>query len=87
MSDGRPRNRGRSLLAAIAVGLLVGVGYPLLDLWRDCRRPESEACVWGKSYLPLSLGLGLVLSVIVAAVAYALLRMWATRRRSDAPGG
>lgn len=87
MSDGRPRSRGRSLLVAIAVGLLVGVGYPLLDLWRDCARPESEACVWGKAYLPLSLGIGLVLSLVVAAVAYGLLRMWATRRRSDAPGG
>jgi hypothetical protein len=39
------------------------------------------------AYLPLSLGIGAVLSLVVAAVAYALLRMWATRRKSDAPGG
>jgi hypothetical protein len=52
MSDALPPRRGRSLLVATAVGVLVGIGYPLLELWRNCRLPESEGCVWGKAYLP-----------------------------------
>lgn len=87
MSGSSSRNRGRSLLTATAVGVLVGIGYPLLALWRNCRRPASEGCVWGKAYLPLSLGIGVVVALVVAAVAYALLQAWATRRGPDAPGG
>ena len=60
---------------ALAAGLLVGIAYPLIDLALACRRPESEACVWGKAYFPLTLGLSLVLlGGVTAAVVYVLLR-------------
>lgn len=49
-----------SLRAALAVGLLAGIGYPCVDLALDCRVPMSEACVWGKAFLPLTLGLSFV---------------------------
>ncbi len=73
----------RSLfLTALAIGLVVGVSYPLVDLGLACRAPHSEACVWGKAYLPVTLGVsvGLVGS-IVTALAYAALR-WQRRRHS-----
>lgn len=66
--------RTRSLLWALAIGLAAGVAYPFVDLAWSCRAPLSEACVWGKAYLPLSLGISIpVVGGIVAAVAYAIL--------------
>ena len=43
------------------VSLVVGLGAPLVELALDCRVPSSEGCVWGRAYLPLSLGVGLVI--------------------------
>lgn len=55
------RSRRSSLLIALAAGLVVGAAYPAVDVALACRRPMSEACVWGKAYLPLTLTLSLVL--------------------------
>ena len=74
--------RTRHLVIAAGVGVLAGIGIPLASLWRACRLPESEACVWGRAYLTLSLGIGAIIGIVVAIVAYALLGMWARRRRS-----
>jgi hypothetical protein len=71
-------SRRSSLLTALAIGLLVGVTYPVVDLGLACRSPASEACVWGKAYLPLTLGVSVVLlGGLVAALLYAVL----TRKR------
>ena len=67
-------------LTALAIGALLALGLPLLDLWRDCRAPSSEACVWGRAYLSLTLGLGAVIALVVAGIAYLLLRAWSARR-------
>lgn len=48
-------------LTALCVGLAVGVGYPLVDVGLACRAPTSEACVWGKAYFPLTLGLSVLI--------------------------
>jgi len=65
----------RKLAVPLLVGAIVGVGYPLVDLALSCRVPDSEACVWGKAYLPLTLGLSLlVLGGLAALVTHALLR-------------
>jgi hypothetical protein len=70
-------------LTALATGLIVGIGYPFVDLTLACRTPDSEACVWGKAYLPLTLGLSVVLlGGIVTGLVYAAL-MWQCRRGSD----
>ena len=76
----------RSLfLAALFVGLVVGVGYPFVDVALACRVPISEACVWGKAYLPLTLGVSvLVLGGVVTALLYAVL-VW--RRRGQSRDG
>lgn len=71
------------MLTALALGLLAGIAYPFIDLALACHSLTSEACVWGKAYLPLTLGVSVVLlGGVVAALAYALL-MWKHRPRSN----
>ena len=79
-ANGGMHTRLAHVLAALAVGALLALGLPLLGLWRDCRTPSSEACVWGRAYLPLTLGLGTVIALVVAGIAYLLLRTWIARR-------
>jgi hypothetical protein len=70
-------------LTALCVGLAAGVGYPLVDLSLACRVPTSEACVWGKAYFPLTLGISVViLGGVVTGLLYALL-IWRHRRQHD----
>jgi hypothetical protein len=76
------RSRTPALLGALALGATVAVGVPLFELWRACRTPTSEACVWGKALLPVSLSVGAVLGIAAAAVAYAALRAWQRHRSS-----
>jgi hypothetical protein len=68
-------------LTALALGLIAGLAYPLIDLALACRAPVSEACVWGKAYLPLTLVLSVVvLGGAVTGLLYAVLA-WRRRRR------
>lgn len=61
-------------LTALSVGLIVGVGYPFVDVAIACRVPISEGCVWGKAYFPLTLGLSVVmLGSLVTGLLYAVL--------------
>ena len=67
-------SRRSSLLTSLALGLIAGTAYPFIDLVLACRAPISEACVWGKAYLPLTLGLSLVMvGGTVALLTYLLL--------------
>ena len=76
-------NRRSSFLVALTFGSLVGVGYPFVDLVIACRAPSSEACVWGKAYLPLTLGISMVLLGGIATIlVYAFLER-RRRPRSD----
>lgn len=71
--------RIKVLLTAAILGAAVGTAYPFVDLALACRAPESEACVWGKAYLPLSLGISIpIIGGVVAAVAYAFMT-WRNR--------
>ena len=61
------------IVATLGLALAAGAAASLLKLWFFCRRPESEACVWGKAYLPLSLpfeavALGCLFLIVIAAV-------------------
>ena len=80
------RTRLAHAIAAVVVGTTLALGLPLLDLWRDCRVPTSEGCVWGRAYLPLTLALGAAIALVLAALAYLGLRAWATRGPRDRPG-
>lgn len=81
-------SRRTRLLTALAAGTLIGLGYPLVDLELACRDPVAEACVWGKAYLALTLGLsGVVVGGTVAGGVYAGLSVWGCRRsRRSRPG-
>jgi hypothetical protein len=69
-------------LTSVEVGMLVGIGYPFIDLGLACRAPSSEACVWGKAYFPLTLTVSLILlGGAVTGLMYAAL-MWRRHRRS-----
>lgn len=69
--------RRSPFLTALCVGLTVGIGYPFVDVALACREPISEACVWGKAYLPLTLGVSMVvLGGAVTGLLYAVLLWW-----------
>lgn len=74
-----------SLLVALCAGLAAGVAYPFVDLGLACRVPESEACGWGKAYLPLTLVLSVVLvGGFVTGVVYVVLMRRRRQSRDDA---
>lgn len=64
----------RSLLLRIATAFAIGLAYPHLELAWKCRAPyeSSEACVWGRAYLPLGLWIE---PLIVTPVAFAVLSL------------
>lgn len=72
----RPSN---SLLLCAALAIIVGLVEPSMEVAWKCRsgHETSEACVWGRSYLPLSRVLGLL---VIAPVTFAVLllvrRLW-----------
>jgi hypothetical protein len=75
------RTRRGALLIALLTGAVVGIAYPYLDLALACRVPDSEACVWGKAYFPLTLTLSVVmLGGIATGLAYAAL-MWRRNKK------
>lgn len=66
----------------ILVSLAIAAAVPPLRVWWTCGRdPMSEACVWGKAYLPLSIGLALLLG---APVIFALILLGERMMRSRA---
>jgi hypothetical protein len=67
---------------AMLVGAIAALAVPYGNLWLKCLQPTSEACVWSKAYLPLSLGLMFViLGVPVFVLTLTLLRRYADTRR------
>ena len=66
-----PRTR---VIVALGIGLAAGVAYPLVDLALACRVPASEACVWGRAYLPLTFALSVpIVGAVVAWIVHAVL--------------
>ena len=77
-------SRRFSFFTALFVGLLVGIGYPLVDIALACRVPTSEACVWGKAYFPLTLSLSVVIvGSTVTGLIYAGLIWWRRRQSGN----
>jgi hypothetical protein len=66
----------RRALLSVLVFVVLAAGVPLLELWIKCRQPVSEACVWAKAYLPLSLGIGVVIGLLAAVIAWFVLGAW-----------
>lgn len=86
MNPGRLKNQGgtdvpryRSLLFRFVLAVAIGIAFPFLELAWKCRDgvQGSEACVWGKAYLALSLW---VEPLIIAPIAFLLLTVLARLR-------
>jgi hypothetical protein len=74
----------RSLLILAGIALAIGLAEPLAELAWKCRSgfETSEACVWGKSYLPLGRAVGLLLIAPITFGVLLLLRgAWRMRTR------
>ena len=63
--------RTRYLVLAVA-SLAIGVAYPYAELAFKCRQPDSEACVWAKSFWSLSIWVEPPIIGVAAFVALAL---------------
>lgn len=70
----------RHLFFFLGLGILLGIGSTLVQLRLACRVPDSEACVWGRAYLPVSLPLGATAGLVLAAIAFIVVRIVAHRR-------
>jgi hypothetical protein len=82
MSGLNVHSRAVRLLIATLVGALAALAVPYGNLLLKCQQPASEACVWTKAYLPLSLGFtAVILGVPVFIVTLMLLRRYASARR------
>jgi hypothetical protein len=64
--------RRRGFLPQLLVAVVIGVVWPHAELLWKCRSglEHSEACVWGRSYMPLSRW---VEPAIVAPIAFFVL--------------
>jgi hypothetical protein len=59
-------------VVVLLIAALFGIGYPYLELAWKCRLSQvhSEACVWGRSYFPLSRW---VEPLIIGPIAWAVM--------------
>jgi hypothetical protein len=64
-----------SAAPVLVSGALLGLGATFVRWRLACRIPDSEACVWGRAYLPVSLVLGAAAGLVVAAVAFLAVRL------------
>ena len=82
------RRLGTRLLKLL-VAASVALGAAQLEVARACRRPAapgvtSEACVWGRAYLPLGRAVALLLftPIVYGVLSFAESR-WRRRRGDD----
>ena len=74
----------RRRLVRAAVAAAVGLAAPHAELWVKCRAPSSEACVWGRSFMPLTIPVYLVL---FGGLTYVVLAFISRARRRRDRGG
>ena len=82
------RRPARSVLIIACIALAIGLIEPSIELAWKCRQgfEISEGCVWGRSYMPLSRILGLL---IITPVTFAILMVirWAWRPKTSPSRG
>jgi hypothetical protein len=70
------------------VALVIALSQPFIEVIWNCRDgyQSSEGCVWGKSLLPLTAGIGLVLvAPIVFGVLCLIRAAWRTFTMKSSP--
>jgi hypothetical protein len=81
MRESPLRSRALRIVVAVAVAVVAALVVPFGNLWLKCQQPTSEACVWSKTYLPLSIGFtSVILGIPVFVVTLMLLRRYAATR-------
>jgi hypothetical protein len=77
----------RKLRLAVAAlgGIALGLVATLVNWRHACRAPESEACVWGRAYLPVSLPFGAAVGLVLGVVAYLIVAGVGRRRGPGQP--
>jgi len=79
--------RRASAIIALVVGPIIGAACPFVQVAVECRAPASEACVWGKALLPVSVAVSTVVIGAIAAVgAFAFLE-WRRRAKERTDAG
>ena len=84
-----PRPSRSTAILGIAA-LIIALSQPFAEVIWHCREgyKASEACVWGKSLLPLTVGIGLV---VVAPIVFGVLCLiraaWQTFATKSLPPG
>ena len=74
--------RRTAAIIALIAGPLIGAALPVAQVAIECHvAPQSEACVWGKSLLPLTVAVSVV--VIGAIAAFAIFAVLQWRRAGD----
>ena len=60
--------RANAVLSTI-LGFPAGAALPFLQVWLACGAPASEACVWGRALLPLTVSVSAALFGAIIALA------------------
>jgi NhaP-type Na+/H+ or K+/H+ antiporter len=80
------RTRRAAALFSVAVFLVLALGVPFGEVaWKCLQAPTSEACVWGKSLLLISVAFGVVIGAVIGGGAW-FLALGFQRRRRNASG-
>jgi hypothetical protein len=82
------RRPSRSTVVLGLVALVVAMSQPFVEVMWHCRAgyESSEGCVWGKSLLPLTAGVGLILvAPIVFGVLCLIRAAWRTFTTKSSP--
>ena len=82
------RRPSRSTFLLGVTALVLALGQPMVEvLWR-CRQglKSSEQCVWGKSLLSLTMGIGLiVVAPLLFGVLLLIRGLWRSARATTSP--
>jgi hypothetical protein len=85
------RRPSRGTIALAIIALAIGLAEPSIEVAWKCRRgfESSEACVWGKSLLPLGRAVGVLLvAPVVFGVLLFIRAVWLmATARSRPPSG
>jgi len=76
-------SRRANAIVSLVAGFAIGVSLPFVQTWLACGAPASEACVWGKALLPVTVSISAVL--FGAIISLALFIVLESRRPAPAP--
>lgn len=70
----------RSRVLRLVLAIAVGLAAPEIELALKCGRPDSEACVWGRAYMPVTRVLYFIAFGVATYALLTLVRRFVERR-------